>query len=131
MFHPLELLDKLAGRWLDWRMEQMAARHPELHEFGLHRAEVEPDGRFTVTGISVTAAILADEMAAMLNRASADNYIEFDMAPRLDRGIRPVRVTVQWANGLSPAQKATRLEQRVAELEAQLAVIDQSTGAAI
>jgi hypothetical protein len=37
----LELLDKLAGRWLDWRTDQAVKQlPPELRELKLHRAEM-------------------------------------------------------------------------------------------
>jgi hypothetical protein len=62
-------------------------------------------------------ALLADDAAAILNENEAENYVQFDLHPRIDRGKPWVRVTVQWANGISPAVKAARLARRVAELE--------------
>ncbi|HMN30824.1 MAG TPA: hypothetical protein PKE45_21905 [Caldilineaceae bacterium] len=53
----------------------------------------------------------------MLNAANAENYLQFDMVPRLDRRLRPIRVTVQWANGMSPAQKVAMLERQLHALQ--------------
>ena len=109
----LEMIDKLAGWWLDWRIGHAIAQHPELHEFGLKKAEFDENG-FHVVASFPGVVVLADEAARMLNANGAENYVEFDMMPRLDRGMRPIRVTVQWADGMSPAQKAMMLERQVA-----------------
>ena len=112
----LEMIDRLAGWWLDWRTDHAIAQHSELHEFGLKKAEFDESG-FHVVASFPGVVVLADEAARMLDASDVENYIEFDMMPRLDRGLPPVRVTVQWANGMSPAQKAAMLEERIQELE--------------
>src|SRR3990172_2929419 len=58
----------------------------------------------------------ASGAAEMLDEASADNYVQFDMMPRPDHALKAIRITVQWANGLSPAQKALDLEAQIAHL---------------
>ncbi|HLF28246.1 MAG TPA: hypothetical protein VJG32_18095 [Anaerolineae bacterium] len=55
---------------------------------------------------SPAITILADECARFLRAYKAENYVHFDMMPRPDHGMKPIRVTVQWANGMSPAEKA-------------------------
>jgi len=102
------LIDHIAGWWLDKRVDQVVKNDPALEEFQLHRLEVTA-GHQEITAISPAIACIADEAAGMLK--SAENYISFDMMPRLDRGKRPVRVTVQWADGMSPARRATKLEE--------------------
>ncbi len=97
-------------------MDHVIAQHPELHEFGLKKAEFDESG-FHVVASFPGVVVLADEAARMLDASNAENYIEFDMMPRLDRGLPPVRVTVQWADEMSPAQKAAMLEKRIKELE--------------
>lgn len=116
------LVDRAASRWLDWRTEQ-AYRDNPLTQMELKRLSVE-DGFFEGTFVTPAVALLAQECARMLEAANAKNYIQFDMQPRLDRALKPIRVTVAWASGESPATKAARLEteletsrQRVAELE--------------
>ena len=116
----LNLLDQLAGKWLEWRTERAIQTNPLYLEFGLQKVEVSENGMYEGTFVSPAAAILADEASKMLNAANAENYIQFDMMPRLDRGLRPIRVTVQWANGLAPAEKAARQEKRIAELEKEI-----------
>ncbi len=112
------VLDILASRWLDWRTEQNARRlAPEIAELGLKKITALPGG-WEATFVTLAAAEIANDMAAMLDATHAENYVQFDMLPRLDRGRRPIRVTVQWAWGKSPAQRVAELEARIAELEA-------------
>lgn len=105
-------LDRLAGRWLDWRMDRAARTRPEFGEFRLKRLDTSQAG-CEIVATYPAVAILADEMAGFLNAFKAQNYVQFDMMPRLDRGLRPVRVTVSWSNGEMPAEKATRLEHEL------------------
>lgn len=105
----LSTIDRLAGRWLDWRMDRAARTKPEFGEFGLKRLDATMDG-WEIVATYPAVAIIADEMAGFLNAYKADNYVQFDMMPRLDRGLRPVRVTVSWARGEMPSKKAARLE---------------------
>lgn len=54
-------------------------------------------------------AHLADMMSELLISNDAKNYVCFELAPRIDRGLRPILVTVQWRNGKSPAQARDEL----------------------
>lgn len=107
-----DVVDRLAGRWLDWRMDRAARTRPEFGEFGLKRLDATRDG-WEMVATYPAVAIVADQMSGFLNAHKADNYIQFDMMPRLDRGLRAVRVTVSWANGEMPAVKAARLEREL------------------
>lgn len=117
----LSLIDKAAGKWLDWRMDREIRKSGYDEGFGLKKVEVK-DGEFQGTFVTPAVAIMAQEGAEMLEAANADNYVQFDMMPRLDRGLKPIRVTIQWAHGLAPAQKASKMEsalrQAVSCLEA-------------
>jgi hypothetical protein len=62
------------------------------------------------------AAILADECAAVLTKSGAENFVMFDMMS--EHG--PLRVTVQWAKGESPAEQNDRLKSEIMRLRAQL-----------
>lgn len=105
-------LDRLAGWWLDWRTDRAARKDPLFAEFNLHKFNA--DGKSMELVIATeTVAILADQAATMLKENDAENFIQLDMMPRLDRMLPPVRVTVQWANGMSPAQKCAKLEGEV------------------
>lgn len=112
----LYLIDRLAGWWFDRRNEQIVAAHPEWDEFGLEKFECTAEG-WEIALTTAGAASLADTLSKFLQVSNADNYVQLDVLPRPDRGLRPVRVTVQWARGMSPAQKAAQLEERVEELE--------------
>jgi len=54
--------------------------------------------------------MIADEFAAVLDEANVENYLEFDMMPNPNNATRPIRVTIQWADGISPAQRAYKIE---------------------
>ena len=121
----IELIDKLAGRWMDWRSDQAVQElPPELKELNLHRANVE-DGSLQLVMTSPAIIYMVDEAAAMLNSQNAENYVQFDMMPRLDRGLRPIRITVAWANGEAPATRAARFK---AQYEKALALLADLVG---
>ena len=107
------VLDGLAGRWLDWRMERAVAATPELARFQPRKVEWQ-DGRWQFEGFSPAVPLLAEECARILMQSNAPNYLEFEFLPRIDRGLRPVALTVRWLDGEMPSAKATRL---AAELE--------------
>ena len=113
------LIDRLAGWWLDWRTDREVARNrQQLGEWKLQKAEFDHNG-FHLIASFPGVVMLADEAAAMLQANNARNYVEFDMMPRLDRGLRPIRVTVQWVEGESPAEKAARLEEELENLKGE------------
>jgi hypothetical protein len=116
---PLGIIDRLAGWWLTFRIDQAVKHDPALEEFRLHSINVLEKG-WEATMISPAIACLADEAATMLNRQRAENYVQFDMMPRVDRGLRPIRVTVQWAGRKSPAEKNAELTQENKALKGQL-----------
>lgn len=111
----LQLIDILAIKWLDWRyngkVRAYVKEHPE-HGFAFSKAEINDDGMF-VYGTSPAIAFLAVEASKMLDRAHASNYVQFDMIPHVAAELRATRVTVQFADGLSPAQRADHLNEFV------------------
>lgn len=111
----LDMIDRMAGRWMDWRTGQKLEKDSELREFNLKRFDQTPEG-YTIMATAPGIAILADQAAQLLVANNAKNYVQFDMLPRLDRDLRPIRVTVQWAGGESPATKAARLERELERL---------------
>ena len=124
----LKTIDRLAGLWLDWRQSRAIKRDPDLCEkFDVKRVAVE-DGELKGTFVTPAAAILAEGMSQMLTDAGAENYVQFDMLPRMDRGLRTVRVTVQWADGETPAGKAARLTKQIQEALAVAAEDGQTDG---
>lgn len=125
-------LDKLACWWIDWRQDQnvktMLKEEPEMAA-EIHKLSADEKGFETVMK-SQAVFLLADQAAELLNTYNAKNYVEFDMMPRIDRGVRWIRVTVQWRDGESPAQKATRLEKELEKLKTQLSQSSSPTQAA-
>lgn len=116
----LTLIDRLAGWWLDMRLDRATRVDPELTRLDIKKAAFEDDG-LTVEGVSPVIALFAEEAARMLDKAKAENYLQFDMMPRLDRGMKWIRVTVAWAGGKSPAQRVIETEKENALLKARIA----------
>ncbi len=111
----LRLLDKLAGWYLDWRVHRAVSNDPELKQFQLHKAEMTEHG-LEIVAHAPAVTILADQAAALLEANNARNYIQFDMMPRPDRGLRPIRITIQRADGMLPAEKAAKLADALRQL---------------
>lgn len=122
----LKILDGWVSKYTDWRMNMLFKPSADAaDQIMLRKAVFDANGFSfdleTKTYISEGIAILAQEAARMLDMSKADNYVQFDMLPKLSRELRRVRVTVQWANGKSPAQKAADLSavlERIANHEA-------------
>ena len=81
----LELIDRVAGWWMDWRTSRIIKGNPELARFEMTTTEQET----TAVWITPAAAALADNLSTMLNQESVENYVQFDMIPRIDRKLRP------------------------------------------
>ncbi len=113
----LHLLDKLAGWWIDWRTDQAAKTKPDIQEFNLQRYDQTTPGSYEIFALAPGIVILADQAAELLKANNAENYVQFDMMPRLDRGLSAIRVTVQWARGESPATMVARLKNEIEELK--------------
>lgn len=118
MFH---LIDRIAGWWRGYRATQAAAACNAERAPGVQLKRVSGDA----TGVKLVYEAplvleLADQAAAILKSIGADTYLQFDMMPRADRACNPIRITVQWAHGVSPAVKAAQLEQENARLRAAL-----------
>ena len=125
---PLALVDRLAAWWLNWRTERAVKGTPYWKETELVRLEAEANGTMQAILASPAVVIMAQEAANLLNATHAENFFTFEMFPRLDRGVAPIRVTVEWAerNGpvkqLAKAQRDLALQERVADaLRAELA----------
>jgi hypothetical protein len=112
------LIDILAGRWIDWRTDR-AVKHlpPEFQDFNLKKVEAG-DGNWNIVALSPAVAIIADQAADLLEAHNAENYVQFHMMPRIDRGLCPILVTVAWANGEAPAKRVARLEAELARVQA-------------
>lgn len=116
MTRIFDIIDKLAGKWIDWRMRKESESDEHLKLISAH---IDKD----LTEIILdhpSIAYLADQASEMLSKANATNYIQFDMKPRIDRKTRWIRVTIQYADGLSPAAKNAVLEAKNAKLRAAL-----------
>ncbi len=120
----LRILDKLACKWIDFRqaqnMKRMEKEDPELaQEVGLKKVSAE-NGNLEMVLSHPSVFMLADDFAGLLNEFGGENYLEFRMMPRIDRGVRPIEVVVKWAGKLSPAQKASKLFSELQEVHAQI-----------
>lgn len=124
----LNFVDKIAGAWLDWRLARRVNTDPKMTELNLKKVEVDDDGIMRVIASSPIITVFAEQCTRLLDEANVENYVSFDMAPRTDLSKRPLRVTVQWANGISPAEKSIKLEQQIGVLKAELARLCETHG---
>lgn len=118
----LALIDRAAAWWLNKRIDAQAEAASQATGVKFHKASMDASG-FNVTLIAPDLLLLIEQAAGLLNQQNAENYVQFDMIPRLSRQPypRPVRVTVQWMNGLSPAEKNARLERECDDWQRQAA----------
>ena len=112
-------IDALACRWLRWRQTRAVLSDPTLASFRVLSATLHMEDGATAKILleAPSLIVLAEEAVALLRAYNAPNYVQFDMLPRLETPPRPVRITVQWADGESPARKAARLEAALLEAE--------------
>jgi len=117
-------LDKLAFWYVEWRYDKQVEEFNESQpDMEFKKAEVLIEDGNTIVQVIADhpgIAMFAEDMAKLLDESGAENYVSFEFMPRLDRGIKPVEVTIGWARKLSPLKKAAMLEKRVAELEQSL-----------
>ena len=117
----LTKLDSLAGRYLDWRTKQAYEQQqreqdePELLSFEVTK---EKGAEFTMMHPNI--AILAADCASYLDEMHAENYVVMEIMPRIDRGQRPIMITIQWKDKLNPYQKNIVLEAENARLREAL-----------
>lgn len=112
------LIDMLASLWLNWHTKQLIKKS-HVGAAKVEHAEVDQQNMEIIMS-HPAVVMLADEASALLNEAHCDNYLEIDLQPRIDHATKPIRVTVQWMHGLSPAQKAAKLMKENDELRAQI-----------
>lgn len=119
-FSLIEKLDDLAMRWLNRRIERKAKDDPVLAD-ELKLMHLEADrGRVEIFAEHPQVVAIAEGMAQFLDHAGATNYFEFDFIPRLTSNLRKIRMTVQFADGLSPAQRADELYQELETARSQI-----------
>lgn len=109
-----ELIDRLAGWWLNWRNGHFA-RKSGLGDIKIEKLEIDK-GMMNIIYSHPVFAYLTSEVAAVLDESKAENFVTFDMQPRADHARRPITVTVQWANKNTPAMMITKLREEIAEL---------------
>lgn len=112
-----EFVDRLAEWWLDVRLQWAVNHNPTLADFRLK--EVEIGQGFTKILIEhPMVTILAGEADKILSKSKAQNYFQFELLPRLNQDLRPIEVTLRWADsGLSPAQKNAQLKAKIEDLK--------------
>lgn len=118
----LTALDRLAGWWMDWRTDRVIRGMPQI-DFEIKQFKAikkEQEWSIEMVADMQAIAVFADTVGRVLDVHNAENYVQFEMLPRLDRGIRPILVTLQWAHGKSPSQKVIELEQELADLRKQV-----------
>jgi hypothetical protein len=120
----MNMIDRLAGAWMNWRVSRNIATSddPEITKFRVKGIELtEEQGRWDAA-IRVEApglTMLAGEAAALLGAVNAENFFQFDGMPPPHIAKYPVRITLQWARGMSPAEKCAKLERELKALRGE------------
>jgi hypothetical protein len=97
-----------------WYMDRRAKQAAEAAGIAFKKVELSPD-ELKVVVEAPALFVIAEQGAELLNKANAANYVEYTMyAANVGRWLR---MTVQWAHGLSPAEKARELEAQLAQKE--------------
>lgn len=127
------LIDRLASAWLNWRtarhLRAAQAAGEEWARVDFQQFRGVDAGEMSLMAHAPAIAVLADQAASFLDANNAKNYVQFDMMPRIDHGQRAIRVTVAWANGEMPAEKAARLDKELAEAKERLQAYEARTHA--
>jgi hypothetical protein len=115
-------IDKLAGWWLDGRTRAniRGFNAENKASFRKFNAEIDEDGNYTINAFveHPSVAILAEDACAILEDAGGANYLEISLMPRIDKGRRPIVLTLRWWSGMTPAEKAGKLETALSDLTA-------------
>lgn len=116
----LRIIDRLAISWMNWRRRREINRNPELKDFKVEQITANEHGIDIAASVPKgSVAWIANELARLLVVHNAKNYVQMDMMPSMDVADKPVRITVAWAYGESPAANATRLENELERLNSK------------
>lgn len=74
-----------------------------------------------IAGMLPNVRAMVVECIELLEAHEAKNYVQFDLIPRLESRLPGFRVTVQRAEGKSPAGRVIEMEAEVERLRTQLA----------
>ncbi len=126
------LIDRIAIAWINRRYDQTAEEinRQVKDDMTLHKASIE-NGHFEATMVSTpegqSIAFLLSAFSKVLG--DAPNYIQFDMLPRLDHrdDRKPIRVTIQWAAGMSPGTKNHHLVEVLKGIFLETSYINDET----
>lgn len=115
----LNWIDKLASLWLDMRTRANMKQYNAENGTEFKSIKYDQGGEnYSVNAIMEHpgVAIFAEEACSLLEKGGGKNYLEFTLMPRIDRGIRPIVITVRWHDGMTPGEKAARLDAALTDL---------------
>lgn len=115
----LKLIDKLINRYTRWRIGLAKSNLTQVN-FSIDNVCFTKD-RVDVTGSGEFVLRVANSFAQFLSETpGADNYVQFDFLSPAEFGLRPIRCTVQWADGEMPGEQNIRLRKEVEDLKEEL-----------
>jgi len=115
-----EWVDVQCRRWRSWRAMRLIKADPLLSEVCLKSIEFK-DETLKMVMTAPALMVLAQEAAHLLALFDAKNHLEFKMITTDPLPPRLMRITLQWDDGESPAEKAVRLEAELAEVKRSVA----------
>lgn len=124
----LNWIDRLASLWLDIRTRANMKQYNAENGTEFKSIKYDQDGEnYSVDAIMKHpgVAIFAEDACSLLEKGGGKNYLEFTLMPRIDRGIRPIVITVRWRDGMTPGEKAARLDAALTDLTARCDVFLQ------
>lgn len=104
----LDIIDRAVAKYINWRMYEKVEHDDNFSDFSTIDVR-ERDGNYeAVISHSEYVNALLKETHHILDVAGAENYVQFDIIPAIDASF-PVRITIQRAEGMSPAEKNAQL----------------------
>jgi len=115
------LLDKIAGKWIDWRLHRSVGAHAIFEEPRVEEAHFTT-GEDGMTHLEVIASFapVVDLLArclTLLTHYKAENFVTMTLQPRLDICNQPIEVTVRYAStGRTPAFVLSTMRKALMEI---------------
>ena len=84
--------------------ERLAEWEPMLEHIDVNNREIN------ISASTRIVQVMAEEFMALMEQEGAENYVEWGVLPNADAGLPQFTVLIQRKDGLTPAQKNTKLE---------------------
>lgn len=112
----LDIIDRAVTKYINWRMYEKVEHDENFSDFsGIDVRERNGNYEAVISNAEYVSALLT-ETHHILEVAGAENYVQFDIIPAID-STYPVRITIQRAEGMSPATKNAQLCEELERID--------------